>query len=179
METVRLSESGALVKVWQSLAVAVLAAAAFAAFASPAHGSVPRGEAEGTAASGTVAVTDRVILLSYRDGQDLVQERFVHRQLTGTFAGIEVSVAHFVIHSDRSVTLRAESVCSCTVEGRFGTVTFLEKGVVSADGAVSIDRQTIDPTGGLAGLRAKLHITGPIAAPAQTYTGQYSFESED
>jgi hypothetical protein len=42
-----------------------------------------------------------------------------------------------------------------------------------------LDRESIDATGGLAGLRATLEITGSITAPDQTYTGLYYFSGED
>jgi hypothetical protein len=178
MERVGL-EAGVMVKVRQALSIPVLALAAVAAFASPAQGAVSPGESEGKVASGTVGVTSRVILLSYRDERDLVEERLVHRQLTGSFAGTEVSVVHYVIHQDGSATITAATTCSCTVEGRTGTVTFIEKGTVSAALVISADRESIDSTGGLAGLSAELHIAGPVMAPTQTYTGHYAFDGED
>ncbi len=79
-------------------------------------------------AAGTVAVTERTIVMSYRDGNDVVQERLVRRMLTGTFSGPEVSLVHNVTHTDGSADLTAVSSCSCTVEGRTGTVTFSERG---------------------------------------------------
>lgn len=179
METVRLVENGVLVKVRRTVAITVLGVAALAAFGSPAQGAVQPRASDGKAASGTVAVTDRVILLSYRDGRDLVQERLVHRLLTGTFAGTEVSVAHYVIHPDGRAAITAANTCSCTVEGRTGTVTFIDEGTVSADGVISVGRKSIDATGGLAGLRAELNVTGNVKNPAQTYTGHYAFDGED
>jgi hypothetical protein len=46
---------------------------------------------------------------------------------------------------------------------------------VSAAGNISVRRESIDATGGLAGLSATLHVTGSVAAPTQTYVGEYSF----
>lgn len=179
METVRLFERGVLAKVRRMLAIAVVAAAAVAALAIPSQGAALTGKSQGTPASGTVAVTNRQILLSYRDERDVVQERFVHRQLAGTFAGTEVAVVHFVIHPDGSATVTGINTCSCTVDGRTGTVTFIDEGTVSAAGVISTSRKSIDATDGLAGLRAELKITGNVKEPAQTYTGHYAFGVED
>jgi hypothetical protein len=175
METVRSFKTG----VRRKLAMTVLAGAAVAAFAIPTQGAAQRGESEGTPASGTVGVTSRQIVLSYRDGRDMVQERLVHRQLTGTFAGAEVAVVHYVTHQDGSATITGAETCTCMVEGRTGTVTFIDKGTVSAAGNISVRRTSIDATGGLAGIRAELDISGPIAAPTQNYNGHYTFDDED
>jgi hypothetical protein len=178
MKTVQ-SFGNSLLTSRRTLAITVLAGAAIAALTIHAQGAVQLTPSEGKPASGTVAVTDRTILMSYHDGRELVQERFVHRKLTGTFAGTEVAVVHYVIHPDGSATIRGASTCSCTIEGRAGTVTFIEEGTVSAAGNISVLRRTIDATGGLAGLSATLNVTGPIAAPTQNYSGHYSFGDDD
>jgi hypothetical protein len=126
-------------------------------------------------AAGAVAVTDRAILMSYRHDKDMVQERLVHRTLTGTFAGSEVSIATYTIHPDGSATITAVSSCTCTVDGRTGTVTFKDRGTASASGVIDVHRTSIDATGGLAGLQAKLEITGAVTAPTQSYIGHYQF----
>jgi hypothetical protein len=155
-----------------------LAAAAAVPIGGAAQGSRQSQDAQNEA-SGTISVTDRMIVMSYRQGNDVVQERLVHRRLTGTFAGTEVSVAHYVIHADASATVSAVISCTCTVAGRAGTVTFRDRGTLSAVGVLSLHRESIDATGGLAGLRATLEITGSITAPDQTYTGLYYFSGED
>lgn len=96
MGTVRRFANRLLFKVRGTLAIAVLAAIGVAAFAGLANGAAVTQAAEPgqKPASGTVAVTDRSILLSYHDGRDLVQERYIHRKLTGTIAGTEVAVVH-------------------------------------------------------------------------------------
>ncbi len=127
------------------------------------------------AAMGTIAVTDRTLVLSYRDGSDIVRELLVHRTLTGTFAGTEVSLVHNVTHPDGTADLTVVSSCTCTVEGRSGTVTFSERATVDIAGIISVDRKIIDASGALEGLRGKLEVSDPIAAPAQNYTGRYSF----
>ena len=174
MNTVR-SFSNSHFKSWRLLAITMLAVGALAAFASHAQGAAKLSESAGNTASGTLAVTDRAILLSYHDGEDLVQERLVHRQVTGTFAGAEVAVVHYVIHPDGSATIEGVETCSCTIQGRTGTVTFIDEGTVSAGGDISVLRESIDATGGLAGISATLNVTGSVAAPTQTYTGEYSF----
>ena len=52
------------------------------------------------AAAGTIAVTERTLVLSYRDGNDIMRELQVRPTLTGTFSGTEVSLAHNVTHPD-------------------------------------------------------------------------------
>jgi hypothetical protein len=130
-------------------------------------------------AAGTLAVTDRAVLMSYRDGKNVVQERLVHRVLTGTFSGSEVAVVHYVIHPDGSATITGADTCTCTIQGRTGTVTFRDRGTVSSAGIIDVYRKSIDSTGGLAGIQATMVITGPVAAPAQTYTGSYEFGDAD
>jgi len=128
------------------------------------------------AASGTIAVTERTLVLSYLDGNDIVRELQVRRTLTGTFSGTEASLVRNVTHPDGSVDLKVVSSCTCTVEGRTGTVTFSERGTVDLAGIITVHRKIIDATGGLEGLRVKLEAIGPLAAPAQPYTGRYDLD---
>jgi len=128
------------------------------------------------AAAGTIAVTERTLVLSYRDGNDIVRELQVRRTLTGTFSGTEVSLVHNVTHPDGSADLTVVSSCSCTVEGRTGTVTFSERAAVDLNGIITVDRKIIDATGELEGLRGKLEVSDLIAAPAQAYTGRYDLD---
>ena len=127
------------------------------------------------AAAGTITVTDRTLVMSYRDGSDIVRELLVHRTLTGTYAGTEVSLVHNVTHPDGGADLTVLSSCSCTVEGRTGTITFSERGMIVA-GIITVHRKIIDASGDLEGLWGTLDGTDQIlAAPAQNYTGRYSF----
>ena len=151
-----------------------IAVAGVAATLISTAGAGPKQEA-----AGTVAVTDRTVLMSYHDGNNVIEERFVHRSLTGTFTGTETSVSRFVIYPDGSADLTAVSTCTCSVEGRTGTVTFSERGTVTSDAIIDVERKTIDASGGLEGLRAKLEITGSTRAPSQSYTGRYTFGNDD
>ena len=146
------------------LAVAVATSIISTAAASPKE-----------AAAGTIAVTERTQVMSYRDGNDVVRELQVRRTLTGTFSGTEVSLVHNVTHPDGSADLAVVSSCTCTVEGRTGTVTFSERASIDLDGIITVHRRVIDATGSLEGLRGKLEVEAPFAAPAQPYTGRYSF----
>lgn len=132
-----------------------------------------------TDAAGTIAVTERTLLMSYGDGDNVVRELLVHRTLTGTFAGTEVSLVHNVTHPDGSSDLTVVSSCSCTVEERTGTVTFSERATIDLDGIITVHRKIIDATGDLEGLRGKLEVAAPVAAPAQPYTGRYDFSGEN
>jgi hypothetical protein len=165
----RLFEGRFLLTFGRATAVVAFAAGAAFTFISTADASSKND------AAGTVGVTDRAILMSYRRDKDTVQERLVHRTVTGTFAGSEVSIATYTINPDGSATITAISSCTCTVDGRTGTVTFKDRGTVSAAGAIDVHRTSIDATGELAGLQAKLEITGAVTAPAQTYAGHYQF----
>ncbi|MBA3244051.1 MAG: DUF3224 domain-containing protein [Actinobacteria bacterium] len=127
-------------------------------------------------AAGTIAVTERTLVLSYRDGNDIVRELQVRRTLTGTFSGTEVSLVHNVTHPDGSADLTVVSSCSCTVEGRTGTVTFSERATVDLAGVITVRRKIIDATGGLEGLRGRLEVSDLLAAPAQAYTGRYDLD---
>lgn len=128
------------------------------------------------AASGTIAVTERTLVLSYRDGNDVVRELQVRRTLTGTFSGTEVSLVHNVTHPDGTADLTVVSSCTCTVEGRTGTVTFSERASVDLAGVINVRRKIIDATGGLEGLRGRLEVTDLVAKPAQDYTGRYDLD---
>ena len=128
------------------------------------------------AASGTIAVTERTLILSYRDGDDIVRELQVRRTLTGTFSGTEVSLVHNVTHPDGSADLKVVSSCTCTVEGRTGTVTFSERATVDLAGVITVRRKIIDATGGLEGLRGRLEVSDLLAKPAQAYTGRYDLD---
>lgn len=76
----------------------------------------------------------------------------------------------------RNSDLTVVSSCTCTVEGRTGTVTFSERATVDLDGIITVDRKIIDATGDLEGLRGKLEVSDLIAAPAQAYTGRYDLD---
>lgn len=149
-------------------------AAAAAAIAIATAGATPKEDA-----AGTIAVADRTVLMSYHDGDDVVEQRFVHRSLTGTFTGTETSLSRFVIHPDGSSDLTAVSSCSCSVAGHTGTVTFSERGTVTAEAVISVERKSIDASGGLEGLRATLDINGSQRAPSQAYTGRYTFTNDN
>ena len=82
---------------------------------------------------------------------------------------------HNITHPDGSADLAVVSSCTCTVEGRTGTVTFSERASIDLDGIITVHRRVIDATGSLEGLRGKLEVEAPFAAPAQPYTGRYSF----
>jgi hypothetical protein len=41
-----------------------------------------------------------------------------------------------------------------------------------------VHQKIIDATGDLEGLRAKLEVAAPVAAPTQPYTGRYDFHGE-
>ena len=151
-----------------------LIAAVVAAAAVTMISSAPASPKE--AAAGTIAVTARTLVMSYRDGNDVVRELEVHRTLTGTFSGTEVSLVHNVTSPEGSQDLTVVSSCNCTVEGRTGTVTFSERATVDLDGIITVQRKIIDATGGLEGLRGKLYVSDPIAAPAQNYTGSYELD---
>src|SRR3979490_594785 len=125
----RLIEGRLLLTLGRAAAVSVLAVVTAMTFISTADASSRKDAKD---AAGTVAVTDRAILMSYRHDKDVVQERLVHRILTGTFAGSEVSLATYTIHPDGSATISAVSSCTCTVDGRTGTVTFKDRGTASA-----------------------------------------------
>lgn len=127
------------------------------------------------AAAGTIAVTERTLVLSYRDGTDVVRELQVRRTLTGTFSGTEVSLVHSVTHPDGSADLTVISSCTCTVEGRIGTVTFSERASIDLAGVITVRRKIIDATGALEGLRGRLEVSDLVAKPAQEYTGRYDF----
>ena len=164
---------GSLLKLGRTAAISALVAATAATLISTAGASSKKD------AAGTVAVTGRTIVMSYRDGKDVVQERLVYRTITGTFAGPELSVVHNVTHPDGSVTLTAVTSCTCTVDGHTGTVTFGDLGTVNSAGIIFVQRKSIDATGDLEGLRANLEISGPVAAPNQTYNGRYKFGDSD
>jgi hypothetical protein len=58
-------------------------------------------------------------------------------------------------------------------------VTFSERGTVTADAVISVQRKSIDASGGLEGLRATLDINGSQRAPSQAYTGRYTFTNNN
>ncbi len=173
MQPIRHLLGGSLLKLARVAAISALLAVAAATLISAAA-AAPK-----EAAAGTITVTERTLVMSYREGDDVVRELLVRRTLTGTFAGLEVSLVHNVTHPDGSADLTVVSSCSCTVAGRSGTVTFSERGAVGLDGIITVRRKIIDASGELDGLRGKLEVSDPVAAPAQNYTGRYSFGNAD
>jgi len=160
----------ASLRVGRLVAIAAMIAAAAVTLISTATASSQE------AAAGTISVTERTLVLSYRDGNDIVRELQVRRTLTGTFSGSEVSLVHNVTHPDGTADLTVVSSCNCTVEGRTGTVTFSERASVDLDGIITVKRKIIDATGGLEGLRGTLYVSDLLAKPAQDYTGRYDLD---
>lgn len=169
MQRLQLFASVSRFKRTRAAALTTLVAAATAATIISTAAASPK-----EVAAGTIAVTERTPVLSYRDGNDVIRELLVRRTLTGTFAGTEVSLVHNVTHPDGTADLTVVSSCSCTVEGRTGTVTFSERATVDLDGIITVQRKIIDANAALEGLSGKLEVAAPIADPAQPYTGSYS-----
>ena len=166
-------QRNSLVRVMRAAVISALLALAATMLISTATASSK------TPASGAIGVTERTLVMSYRDGDDIVRELLVRRTLTGTFAGSEVSLVHNVTHPDGSSDLTVLSSCTCTVEGRTGTVTFSERATVDLAGIITVHRKVIDAAGDLDGLGGRLDVAAPIAAPTQPYTGSYQFGDEE
>jgi hypothetical protein len=89
---------------------------------------------------------------------------------TGTFAVEYTTIVH---SSGLANAVNGTYICACSIAGRSGSVTFRFEGTGSATGVLKLHAETIEATGGLAGLHSNL--TVEVVGAAVTYSGTAHF----
>jgi hypothetical protein len=104
---------------------------------------------------------------------NLIEERVATRILSGTFSGTMTSRFTRITFKDGDRISHGFETCTCTVDGRTGTVTFRFQAWTN-DKTIGTEAHLaiVDATGGLEGLHGILDIAAGV------YTGSYHFESD-
>jgi Protein of unknown function (DUF3224) len=124
-------------------------------------------------AHGTEVTTFAMTTESRTADGNLIEERIATRVFSGTFSGKVASQFTRITFKDGDRFSHGFETCTCTVEGRTGTVTFrfmawTNDKTVGTEAHLTI----VDATAGLEGLHGVLEIAAGV------YTGSYHFESD-
>jgi len=149
------------------LPVTLVAAALVLATAAGATPPTPIGGYE--AITGGTATVTRVA-----DGNTFVANHLtgtIGGSFTGTFTADYTAIVH---PSGATNIVGGTFVCTCSFEGRTGTLTFRFTGSGTAAGVTEIQAESIGGTGGLANLHSNLG--GQVVGAAVTYAGTAHFD---
>ncbi|MGZ3356502.1 MAG: hypothetical protein ACXVBO_16800 [Isosphaeraceae bacterium] len=89
---------------------------------------------------------------------------------TGTFTADFTTIAH---SSGQANAVQGTFICTCSIAGRSGSVTFRFEGTGSSS-ATELHGETIGATGGLEGLHS--NVTVDVVGAAATYSGTAHFQ---
>ncbi len=123
--------------------------------------------------SGTETITSASeTVVRTADGNTIVANTAMGT-ITGSFTGTFTVEYTTIVHSwGAANVVHGTYTCSCSIEGRSGTVTFRFEGTGSASG-LELHAETIGATGGLAGLHSNLTVN--VVGTAVTYWGTANF----
>lgn len=127
-------------------------------------------------ASGTVRDNAATFTVVDQDtaGGNVIQTAVVDGVIDGTFTGTYVEQARGVFHGTGEGNLKGTATCSCSVDGRSGTIVFGFDAKAEPDGSIKVYFAIVSATGALTGL----HGVGTIASPdglTGNYTAQIHF----
>ena len=149
-------------------AVAVIMTASIAAPSSAARGRK-------TSVDGTWATTAATVV----DQQQLGALLHLHEQGAAAFDGDLVGTTTFdlqaFLRADFSSFGWATEFFTGTLDGRTGTLLFVEKARVGADGSARIDATVVYGTGAFEGMHGEIRFVSDLCVP-ETCTGTYSGE---
>jgi hypothetical protein len=126
-------------------------------------------------AKGTFTIVSRTTTSVRQDGQNKIysytQQEVEDGDITGSFTVVETSI----VHADNTANFSGTSTCTCTVDGKSGTLIYSYTGTSTANG--SFQGQDFDGhgTGGL----AKLHGQGTFQGQGMhgTYSSELYFDA--
>lgn len=81
-------------------------------------------------------------------------------EFTGAVVGAFTETDYFLLHADGTGNFHGVDTCSCTIDGRSGTLMIRYTGTMAADGTFVSPFVIVQATGGLAGLRGHGVSTG-------------------
>ena len=123
-------------------------------------------------ASGTETITsETATVVGTADGNTILAVTAA-AVIGGSFSGTFAAQFTTIIHPSGQINDVGTGVCTCSFEGRSGTVTFHFAGTGTASD-VEVQATTIGATGGLQGLHSKLAVN--VAGTAVTYSGTAHF----
>ena len=157
---------------------AISLATIVAAMALPAQTAMATSPSEGSGAfaftPGSLSATTRMA-----DGNVIIEGRGAGT-FTGTLSGPFTQTLHQVIHPNGTSTFQGTATCTCTIQGRTGTVVLRFEGSGGATPTMPFDGRFVTQHGtlGLSDLRATgtFHGVGAGAVPSGTYTIRYHFD---
>lgn len=130
-------------------------------------------------ASGTFSVTEKTSLsIQPAGGGNFIIEQTTAGVFTGTFSGTFVDELRAVLHSNGNVGAQGTITCTCTVEGKSGTIVFNQTSRGPAGSAFQGRAVILSGTGDLANMRGTLEIqgTGSNGIATVAYSGQIHFD---
>jgi hypothetical protein len=127
-----------------------------------------------SAVSGTEAITGATAtVVRTADGNTIIAVTLtgiIAGSFTGTFTADMTTIAH---SSGRTNDVHGTFICTCSIAGRSGTVTFRAVGI-GTPAATEIHGETIGATGGLVGLHS--NVTVEVIGTTATYSGTAHFD---
>ena len=150
-----------------AIVISIVAAALIAPAA--AAGATPP-----SAVSGTETITGATAtVVRTADGNTIIANTLtgiIAGSFTGTFTVDFTTIVH---PSGQTNVVHGTFVCTCSIAGRSGTVTFRPEGT-GTPSATEIHAVTISATGGLVGLHS--NTTVEVAGATATYSGTAHFD---
>ncbi len=171
---------GSGVFAWFESSLARNAAAAAAVATTTAHTNATATAsaivaAQHFTAKGTATIVSNTTTNFRQDGQNRVysitQQEVSYGDITGSFTSEETSI----LHPDNTADFSGKSTCTCTVDGKSGTLLWSFSGTSTANGSFQGQFFDIHGTGDL----AKLHGQGVFQGQGlhDTYSSELYFES--
>ena len=126
-----------------------------------------------SAVSGTETITGATAtVVRMADGNTIIANTLtgiIAGSFTGTFTADFTTIAH---SSGQANDVHGTFICTCSIAGRSGSVTFRFEGTGTAS-ATELHAETISATGGLEGLHS--NVTVNVVGAAATYSGTAHF----
>jgi hypothetical protein len=149
-----------------AIAVSIVAAALMVPAAA---GATPP-----SAVSGTETITGATVtVIRTADGNTIIATALtgiIAGSFAGTFTADMTTIAH---SSGQTNDVHGTFICTCSIAGRSGTVTFRAVGT-GTPAATEIHGETIGATGGLEGLHS--NVTVDVVWATATYSGTAHFD---
>jgi hypothetical protein len=128
-------------------------------------------------ASGTFTQTAITSLVPTSAGPNTILQQTSTGVLSGTITGPWEDRLHVVIHPNDRFTTQFVITCSCTVDGKSGTLTFRaqDSGELVSPGVAAFEGNAVilDATGELSGMRGSLRIEGTVDVATGLATYDY------
>jgi hypothetical protein len=153
-----------------AIAIGIVATALMAALMV----AVPAGATPPSAVSGTETITGATATVVRTAGGNTILANTLTGTIAGSFTGTFTAAFTTIAHSSgRTNVANGTFICTCSIAGRSGSVTFRFEGTGSPS-ATQLHAETIGATGGLMGLHS--NVTVDVVGAAATYSGTAHFD---